>query len=68
MAGDVIRIKVGVSMRAIAGSEQEEIVEIPREEWDAMTSEERDERLNWEAESFMSNEVEGYAFVIEEEG
>lgn len=64
---DVIRIRVGVSMRAIAGSEQEETVEIPRKEWDAMTPDEREDRLNEEAESFMVNEVEGYAFVIEDE-
>jgi hypothetical protein len=65
---DVIRIRVGVNMRAIAGSEQEETVEVPREEWDAMTADERNARLAEEAMDFMANEVDNYAYVIEDEG
>lgn len=63
MSSDVVRIKLWIEMRAIAGSTQEDVVEIPREEWDAMTQEAREECINTHVEVFMSNEVEAGGYV-----
>jgi len=68
MADDVVRIKVGVSMRAVHNSTQEDILEVPRSEWDAMTDKEREEYLDQAAQDHLANEVEAYAYVAEDEG
>jgi hypothetical protein len=65
MSEEMIRVKVGVSMRAVSGSKQEDVVEIPRAEWEAMTDEEREARLNQMAEAAVSNEVDAWAYVEE---
>jgi hypothetical protein len=63
----VIRIRLWVEMGRIAGSTQEDIVEIPREEWDALTEVERRERVNSEAEEFMASQVD-FGGSVEDEG
>lgn len=65
MADDVVRIKTGVSMRSIHNSTREDVVEIPRSEWDAMTSEERQALLDDIADTTFSNEVDAWAVVDE---
>jgi len=68
MASDIVRIKVGVSMSSIYNSTREDVIEIPRAEWDAMTEDDRTKMLDECAEEMLSNEVEAYAYVEEVEG
>lgn len=68
MAEDMVRIKTGVEMSSVSGSTQESVVEIPRPEWDAMTSEEREQRLDVIARETLDNEVNAWAYVEDEEG
>jgi hypothetical protein len=63
MSDDVVRINTGVSM---GRAEQREIVEIPRAEWDALTSEQQEKRLEEMAEEMISNEVDAWAYVEDE--
>ena len=46
---------------------QDDIVEIPDDEWNALTSDEREERLDCEAREFLGNCVDFGAHTIEEE-
>lgn len=66
MAGDMIRIRTGAEMRSCIGSRTEDVIEIPRAEWEALTEAERDQRLNEIAEETVSNEVDAWAYVDEE--
>jgi hypothetical protein len=63
MAGDVVRIKTGVEMTSVSGSAREDVVEIPRADWDAMTAAEREAELDSIARSTFENEVNVWAFV-----
>jgi hypothetical protein len=63
---DKIRIKTGVSMRAIHNSKQEDTVEVDRAEWEAMTPEGREKYLDDLAQGTIANEVEAWAYVDEE--
>jgi hypothetical protein len=63
---DVIRIKTGVSMRSIANSTQEDVIEVERAKWDAMSADEREQYLDEIAQTVLSNEVEAWAYVDEE--
>jgi hypothetical protein len=63
MAGDVVRIKTGVRMPAIPGSTLENTLEIPRTEWDALTPEQREERLADIAQETLADEVIAWAYV-----
>jgi hypothetical protein len=65
MSDDKIRIKTGVSMRAIH-SNWEDTVEVDRAEWEAMTPEAREEYLEDIAQGTIANEVEAWAYVDEE--
>jgi hypothetical protein len=67
MSGDVIRIKTGVQMTSISQSTREDVIEVPRAEWDEMTPEEREERLDEIAQETLANEVNCWACVIEDE-
>jgi len=67
MAGDVVRIKTGVEMSSVAGSAREDVVEIPRADWDAMTPEEREAELDSIARSTLENAVNTWAYVDEED-
>jgi hypothetical protein len=64
--GDVIRINTGVEMTSIAGSAQEDIVEMPRAEWGAMNDEEREAALEAFAQTTLSNNVNAWAYVVED--
>lgn len=63
MAEGIVRIKTGVEMSSVSGSTQEDVVEIPRDEWDAMTPEEREKRLEDIAQETLDNEVNAWAYV-----
>ena len=63
---DVVRINAGVSMRSVSGSEQKDVIEIPRAEWDALTDAEREERLSEIAQNMLDNEVDAWAYVEDE--
>lgn len=67
MAGDVVRIKTGVQMPSIPGTTREDELEIPRAEWDALTPEEREERLEEIAQETLSEHVNAWAYVDEED-
>jgi hypothetical protein len=66
MADDVVRIKYGVSMRAINNSTRQDVYEIPRAEWEAMGPEDREALLNEISQTMLDNEVETWAYVDEE--
>ena len=66
MAGDVVRIKVGISVNYIAGSTREDEEEIPRAEWEAMSADEQEAFLNTAAEMMIENHVNAWATVVED--
>jgi hypothetical protein len=66
MAEDMIRIRIGMSVNYIAGSDRENVEEIPRAEWAAKTPEEREAYLNDAAETEIANSVEAWAYVEDE--
>lgn len=46
-----------------ANSRHEDEIEIPDEEWEAMTEEQKDKRLDEEAREFMGNCIDYAAYV-----
>lgn len=63
-----IRIRVGMAVSYIAGSTREGIEEgPPRSEWDAMTEEERENYLSDLSQVMVSNHLDAWAYVDEEE-
>lgn len=68
MASDMIRIKTFISVNYIAGSTREDVIEVPREEWEAMTGDEQQRYLDDVAETLLGNSVEVSAYVEEDEG
>jgi hypothetical protein len=63
---DVVRIEVGVSMTSVNSSTQLDVVEIPREEWEAMDQDARDALINDLADSHLSNHVDAWGRVLGE--
>jgi hypothetical protein len=53
-----VRIRAWVQMSAIAGSSQEETVEVVRSEWDAMNADQRAIFLADTGRDFMTSKVE----------
>ncbi len=66
MAEDVVRIRVGIAVSYIAGSKREDIMEVPRAEWDAMTEKERQDYLEGLAQDEIDNAVDAWAVVEED--
>lgn len=66
MSDDVVRIKTGTSVNYIADSTREEVIEIPRARWEAMTPEERAAELEGIADETLANSVAAWAYVDEE--
>lgn len=66
MSGKV-RIKYGVAMSSIHNSTQEDVYEMERSEWEAMTKEERDDFLDSLADTALANNVDAWAYVVEDE-
>ncbi|MFC9973609.1 hypothetical protein ACFVH6_22210 [Spirillospora sp. NPDC127200] len=60
-----IRVHIGVSFSANADHE-ETVTGPPRDEWDAMTSDERDTYLSETAEDVLANYLDLSAYVIED--
>ena len=67
MASDMIRIKTFISVNYITGSTREDVIEFPREEWEAMTEDEQQEQLDGITETILTNSVEVSAYVDEDE-
>ena len=63
---DTIRIKAGVECSFTTAS-TESVYEVDRAEWEAMTDEQREQALNEYAEGELSNSVNAYAYVMEDE-
>ena len=63
---DVIRIRVGMAVNYIAHSEREDVLEIPRSEWAAMTPEEREDYLDSQAQNHVENHLDSWAVVEDE--
>lgn len=59
-------IELSVDMPSCAGSEVEDYVAVPRAEWDAMTEEEREARVQQEIEEFLANSVNAGGGVVDE--
>jgi len=66
MPEDMVRIKTGVSLSFVSGTAREDVIEIPRSEWDAMTPEQREQRLESIAKEMLDNEVNAWAYVEDE--
>jgi hypothetical protein len=66
MADDVVRIKTGMEVSYIANSAREDVIEIPRAEWEAKTPAEREAMLNDIAEETLANSANAWAYVDEE--
>lgn len=64
---DMIRIKVGMAVSYIAASKREYTIEIPREEWEAMTEEQQAAYLDELAQEELNNYAEAWAVVEEDE-
>lgn len=60
-----MRIKVFVET-GFAGQGHEDFVDIPDDEWSAMTEDEQEERLEEEAREFMGNCIDYGAYIVEE--
>jgi hypothetical protein len=61
-----VRIRAWVQMSAIAESNQEEVVEFDRSEWDGMDEEQRSNVLADAGEDFMISKVEFGAYLDED--
>jgi hypothetical protein len=63
---NTVRIRVGMSLSYISGSQREDVVEYPRDEWEAMTPEQREAELDSIAESFVADYLDSWAQVEED--
>lgn len=61
---DVVWLALNVSMSSFADTTVEEYVAIPRAEWDAMTEDEREIRLQDEIRDFVDNNVDAGGDVV----
>ena len=66
MPGDVIRIKIGMSVNYVANSTREYTDEVPRAEWEAMTEKQREDYLQDSIDTEVSNHVDCWAYVEDE--
>ena len=66
MSNDMIRIKVGMSVSYMSGSDREDVMEYPRDEWEAMTPEQQQAELDNIAESFVADYLDSWAQVEED--
>lgn len=66
---DTVKLRVGMEVNYIAGSTQEDVVDtgITRSEWNAMTEEQRDKIREDYAEIEVSNHVDAWAIVVDDE-
>jgi hypothetical protein len=60
---NTIRIKVGMSVSYIVGSQREDVIEYPRDEWEAMNSEEREAELGNLAQSYVADYLDSWAQI-----
>jgi hypothetical protein len=60
-----IWIALSVSMPSYAGSDVEDYVPIPRAEWEAMTEDEREARIQEETDAFLANSVDAGGGVVD---
>jgi hypothetical protein len=65
---DHIQIHVGMDVSHAANASYEDVIEgPPRAEWEAMTEAEREKYLDETAQVVLSNQVNVYAYVDDEE-
>lgn len=62
-----MKIRVYVNT-GFPGAKHEDVVEVPDDEWNALTEEEKERRLDEEAKDFMGNNIDFGAHVLEGEG
>lgn len=65
---DTVKIRVGMGVHYIAGSNQENVVDsgIPRAEWDAMPEEDRQQILDGLMDTEIANNVDVWAHPAED--
>lgn len=63
-SGDHVWIALSVGMPSSAGSEVEDYVPIPRAEWEAMTEDEQNARIQAETDEFLANSVDAGGGVV----
>ena len=66
MDENTIRIRVGMSVSYMSGSDREDVMEYPRDEWEAMTPEQQKAELDNIAESFVADYLDSWAQVEED--
>lgn len=67
MSEDMVHIRTGVSLSFVSGTTREDVVLIPRAEWEAMTPGQREHRLESIADETLANEVNAWAYVEDED-
>ena len=63
---DVVKIQLYVGT-GFANCHHKDVVEVPREEWDSLSEEQRNEMLDEMAVEFRNNYIDCSAWVIDEE-
>jgi hypothetical protein len=66
MDENMIRIRVGMSVSYMSGSQREDVIEYPRDEWEAMTPEQREAELGNITESYVADYLDSWALVEED--
>ena len=66
MTTERVRVRLIVDT-GFVGAEHDAEIEIPRDEWDAMTADERDHYLAGELEMMISNCIEAYYELVDDE-
>jgi hypothetical protein len=61
---DVVRIEVGVEVSGNYHSRRTGIIQVPREQWEALDEAARKARMDAELETFMAGTVSGWARVL----
>lgn len=61
---DVVRIEVGLSI-GLANADQVDVIEYPRDEWEALTDEERESAMAGELETHVANNLESWVRVLD---
>lgn len=59
-------IALSVDMPSCAGSEVEDYIPVPRTEWEAMTEDEREARIQAEIDEFLANSVNAGGGIVDE--
>lgn len=60
-----MRIKLYIST-GFAGCNHEDVVEIPDDEWSALSPEEREQRLDDEAREFLGSHIDCGAYLLDD--